>query len=132
VRDEVGDELGPFTTNDDGIFDITLERGIYFYKVTKSNASNISKDGFLIAGIFTDEGSALDTIPNAVSGGLRFADLNGDGIINDADKPVGGYVRLQPNQSVYIAVPDFLPTYQPAPKKLAVIMSRKWRTISKG
>jgi uncharacterized surface protein with fasciclin (FAS1) repeats len=125
VRDETGDELDTFTTNDDGILDIMLERGTYFYKVTQGNASNISKDGFLIAGIFTDEGSALDTIPNAVSGGLRFADLNGDGIINDADKPVDGYVLLQSNQSVYIAASDFTPTYQPAPKTVAVLPTKK-------
>jgi len=132
VRDELGSELGPFTTNEAGIFDITLERGIYFYKVTKGNASNISKDGFLIAGIFTDAGSALDTIPNAVPGGLIFADLNYDGKINDADKPINGYARLQPIQNVYIAAPDFKPAYQPEPKSVAVIVFRKWRNISKG
>jgi len=132
VRDEFGSELGPFTTNEAGIFDITLEKGTYFYKVTKDDASNISKDGFLIAGIFTEEGSALDTIPNAVPGGLRFADLNGDRIINDADKPANGYVLMQSNQSVYIAPADFSPTYQPELKNVAVIVSRKWRTISKG
>ena len=132
VRDELGSELGPFTTNEAGIIDITLERGNYFYKVTKGNASNISKDGFLIAGIFTDEGSALDTIPYAVPGGLIFADLNGDRIINDADKPVGGYARLLSNQSVYIAASDFTPTYQPASKSVALIAPRKWRNISKG
>jgi len=121
VRDEAGNELGPFTTNDDGMIDITLESGIYYYKATKGNASNISKDGFLIAGIFTDEGAALDTISYAVPGGLMFADLNGDRIINNADKPVNGYVRALSNQSVYIAAPDFTPTYQPAPKNLAIM-----------
>ena len=132
VRDELGSELGPFTTNESGIFDIMLERGTYFYKVTKGDASNISKEGFLIAGIFTEEGSALDTIQYAVSGGLRFADLNGDRIINDADKPVDGYVLMQSNQSVYIAPADFSPTYQPELKNVAVIVSRKCRIISKG
>ena len=132
VRDELGSELGPFTTNEAGMIDIMLERGNYFYKVTKGNASNISKDGFLINGIFTDEGSALDTISYAVPGGLIFADLNGDRIINDADKPIGGYTRMQSYQSVYIAIPNFAPIYQPTLKKVAVVVSRKWRNISKG
>jgi len=35
VRDESGSELGPFTTNESGMFDVMLERGTYFYKVTK-------------------------------------------------------------------------------------------------
>ena len=127
VRDELGSELGQFATNETGIFDIILEKGNYFYKVTKGNASNISKDGFLITGIYTYEGSALDTIPNlsGVPGGLIFADLNYDGIFNDADKPNDGYVRLQSIQSVYIADADFEPTYQYVPKSIAVIMSRK-------
>jgi uncharacterized surface protein with fasciclin (FAS1) repeats len=131
IRDELGAELGQFTTDEGGIFNITLERGTYFYKVTKGNASNISKDGFLIAGIITCE-FVVDTIPNAIPsvlGGLFFADLNGDGIINDADKPVNGYTRLQPNQTVYIAPADFAPTYRPEPKSVAVRISRKWRTI---
>jgi len=133
IRDELGSELGPFTTDDGGIFNITLERGTYFYKVTKGNASNISKDGFLIAGIITSE-FEIDTIPKpfpTVLGGLLFADLNGDRVINDADKPVDGYVRLQSNQSVYIAPADFAPTYRPEPKSVAVRVSRKWLTIWK-
>ena len=128
VRDEFGGELGPFTTNESGMFDITLERGIYFYKATKDDASNISKDGFLIAGIYTDDAAALDTVPNAVPGGLRFADLNGDKKIDDADKSADGYTRLETIQSVYIAPANFAPTYQ----NIAGIVSRKWRTFLKG
>ena len=124
VRDEFGDELGPFKTDETGNYNILLERNTYFYKATKGNSSNISKDGFLIAGIFTIEGAALDTIPNAVSGGLMFADLNGDRIINEADKPANGYAPLQQIQNIYIAPANFSPTYQP-PKNTAVILSRK-------
>jgi hypothetical protein len=60
-----------------------------------------------------------------------FADLNGDRIINDADKPVNGYSRLQSIQNVYIASADFAPTYQPKPKSVAVIEPRKLHTIWK-
>ena len=128
VRDEFGNELGPFTTNEGGLFDVTLERGIYYYKATKGDASNISKDGFLIAGIYTNEAAALDTVPNAVPGGLRFADLNDDKIIDDADKPVDGYARLQTIQTVYIASANFAPTYQSGPKNIAAV-TRKWRAF---
>ena len=129
VRDEAGDELGSFTTNEDGLLDIALERGAYFYKVSKGDASNISKDGFLIAGIYAYEGSALDTISYAVPGGLIFADLNGDRIINDADKPINSYVHVWSSQFVYIAAPDFTPTYQPAPKNLVTIPAKnKFKT----
>jgi hypothetical protein len=44
---------------------------------------------------------------------LLFSDLNGDGIFDEADKPAGGYVRMQSIQDVYIAAADFAPTYRP-------------------
>ena len=112
LRDDLGNEVNTYTTNSGGILDITLESGSYFYKVTKGAASNISKDGFLISGMFVFEGT-MDTIPYAAPGGLILADMNGDGIINDADKPANGFVKLQSVQSVYIAAADFEPTYQP-------------------
>jgi hypothetical protein len=113
IRDEEGSELGTFTADDNGKVDITLESGTYFYKVTKGDASNI-RDGFLISGIITSP-DVIDTIPNAIPsvlGGLLFSDLNGDGIFNEADKPAGGYVRMQSIQDVYIAAADFAPTYR--------------------
>jgi len=117
LRDSLGRALGPYTTGTDGKVTMTLVKGRYTYKVTKGNASNISKDGFLIAGIFTSQ-QEIDNYPrqsSAVLGGLKFADLNYDGIINNDDKPSEGFIRLLPTQDTYIAAADFEPSYKPQP-----------------
>ena len=124
VIDSLGRELDTYTTNASGKLTITLEKARYSYRVTKVNASNISNEGFLIIGIFTEQ-EELDIINSsgiqypaqspAVLGGLKFADLNGDGRLNNDDKPAGGIVSLLSSQDVYIAAADFAPTYKPEP-----------------
>ena len=112
-RDNSEYTLGTYITDTAGKLTITLVNGSYAYKVTKGNASNISKDGFLIVGIFTEIGGWHPVQPSAVLGGLKYADLNGDGIINNDDKPWGGLIWLPSSQDVYIAAADFAPTYKP-------------------
>jgi len=115
LRDELGRGLGSYTTDNDGKLTLILVEGDYSYQVTKGNASNISKEGFLIVGIFTSQEEIYNSPfqPQAVLGGLKFADINWDGIINNADKHADGYVWLQSSQNVYIATTDFAPTYKP-------------------
>jgi len=78
------------------------------------NASNISKEGFLIAGIFTSQQETNNHAQqsSAVLGGLKFVNWNGDTRINNGDKPENRLVPLQPSQDVYIAAADFTPSYQ--------------------
>ena len=127
LRDSQGRELDTHTTDTNGNLTITLVDGKYFYKVTKGTASIISKDGFIIAGMFTSQEEILNSPfqTSAVVGGLKFADLNWDGRINDDDKPWTwnepwlpppppyGFIWLQTSQVVYIAAADFAPTYKP-------------------
>ena len=120
LRDESGHERS-YTTDNDGKLTLTLVEGNYFYQVTKGNASNISKDGFLIAGIFTsqEEISTWAQQPSAVIGGLKFTDINNDQRINNDDKLVDRYFSVNqyfwyhPSLNVYIASADFAPTYDP-------------------
>ena len=127
LRDDQGRELDTYTTDTNENLTVTLVDGAYYYKVTKGTASNISEDGFIIVGIFTSQEEILNSPfqTSAVVGGLKFADLNWDGIINDGDKPWTwnefwlpppppyGFLWLQSSQDVYIAAADFAPTYKP-------------------
>ena len=114
IWDESGHGLGSYTTGNNGKLTLTLIKGVYHYQVTKGDASNITKDGFIIAGIFTSLAEMdFSYQPQAVLGGLKFVDINGDGRINNDDKPADGYVLLRPSQVVYIAPADFAPSYKP-------------------
>lgn len=58
--------------------------------VAKTDTSSMFYQGYLVVGLFTTQEQA-DSAPiqkdfKAVPGGLRFADINGDGIIDDKDK----------------------------------------------
>lgn len=131
VRDKSGNAVGQYTTDDDGKLIIILEDREYYYQVTKGNASNIF-NGFLIAGIFQSEDEALSSPhqPSQINtptgpvraGGLKFADLNGDGIINSDDRPVGGYVALSSSQDVYIAAANFAPNYGPLVLDISMVI----------
>jgi hypothetical protein len=123
LRDDLGHRWS-YTTDNDGKLTLLLVEGDYYYQVTKGNASNISKDGFIIAGIFTSQeevDNSLDTQlqlapyqSSAVIGGLKFVDYNADVRIDDDDKPTDGYIWLWLSQNnIYIAASDFAPTYKP-------------------
>ena len=72
-----------------------------FYTVKKENKSPL-RDGYLVLGLFTTQGQ-LDEAPEYKTGTaldeialgkLRIADINGDNIINEADKVENGYLQL--------------------------------------
>jgi hypothetical protein len=76
--------------------------------------------GFVIAGIFTSQ-EEVDNLPfqsGSQLGGLKFIDMNGDGIINDDDRVENGrmYLYVDANNAemrvtAYIAPRDFMPDY---------------------
>jgi len=123
LRDDLGHRWS-YTTDNDGKLTLMLVEGDYYYQVAKGNASNISKDGFIIAGIFTSQEEVDNSInisqlpqvpyqPSAVLGGLKFVDVNGDAIIDDADKFYDYIWLWSPQNVIYIAASDFAPTYKP-------------------
>jgi hypothetical protein len=77
------------------------------YIITKGNEKNISSEGYLIAGIFStvEEINGFPKQSNATLGGLKFTDMNGDGIIDDQDKIKNAPLRVVKDESVdaYIA-----------------------------
>ncbi|MDR1527842.1 MAG: RagB/SusD family nutrient uptake outer membrane protein [Dysgonamonadaceae bacterium] len=105
--------VGLYTTDAEGKAIVTLEEGEYNYIVTKGDERNISSDGYLIAGIFStvEEINNFPEQPNATLGGLRFKDMNGDGIIDDQDKTENVPLLVVKDESVevYIAYDVLLP-----------------------
>jgi hypothetical protein len=101
---------------------VELEPGEYTYSVTKGNETNVPGNalGFVIAGIFTSQ-EEIDSLPfqsGAQLGGLKFIDMNGDGIINNDDRVENGraYLRVDADNAemritVYIAPLNFMPDY---------------------
>jgi hypothetical protein len=98
---------GTYTTNAEGKAVATLEEGEYNYIVTKGDEKNISSEGYLIAGIFStvEEINGFPKQSNAILGGLKFTDMNGDGIIDDQDKIKNVPLQVVKDESVdaYIA-----------------------------
>ena len=116
IFDQSNQFIGTYKTDTQGKAIFTLVKADYFYKVQKDDASNITKDGYLIRGIFTSEDQInnwpeqLGAYPK-VLGGLKLADINGDAIINDEDKVE--HVSLRREQDVYIAHQDFASSFLP-------------------
>ncbi|MDR0560461.1 MAG: BACON domain-containing protein, partial [Prevotellaceae bacterium] len=117
------DPVEDYSTDENGRVAFEFEPGDYVYRVLWSNegkrVQNVSRQGFVIAGIFTSQ-EEIDNSPmqsDAKPGNLKFADINGDGIINDNDKVydelVSLHVDANENESkmqvkTYIAPYDFL------------------------
>lgn len=93
-------------TDNNGIvtFSDVKEKG-YTLLASKGDLSNlINKNtvdgvtiGNLIVGVYTSQVDIENwaTYPNAVVGGVKLADINGDAIINNNDKIVGDYVYFE-------------------------------------
>jgi hypothetical protein len=78
----------------------------YFYTVQKETAKNIY-NGFLITGVFQTQeevNSSPRQFPYPSAGSVRFADVNADGVINDADKINSGTVETVQHENVAVTV----------------------------
>lgn len=104
--------VNQYTTDVQGKATIKLTAGnTYKYLVQRDSANNISKEGYLIAGIFTsqDDIDSWTEQPQAARGNLKFVDLNGDGLINNQDKVSKASLYVADTTSVvtaYIAYPS--------------------------
>lgn len=74
-----------------------LENGDYFLSVEMGDLKS-SKDGFLIGGVFPSQEDIDNSAPQtgAIIGGIKYIDVNGDGIISNDDEA----------QFLFIAIPD--------------------------
>ncbi|GEM_PF-7027560 len=113
------DLLGDYKANADGAISLNLEKGDYTYTIAKGNEKNILDPGYQIAGIFTST-EETEEIAGSKLGDLKFADLNGDKVINSSDivKIASFTVEQSDAESanvyeIYIAPQDFKPTYVP-------------------
>jgi hypothetical protein len=97
---------GVYTTDAEGKAIVALEEGEYNYIVTNGIEKNISSDGYLIAGIFATI-EEIDNLPkqsNATVGGLKFKDMNGDGIIDDQDRIESVPLSVVKDESVEVYI----------------------------
>jgi hypothetical protein len=96
---------GVYTTDAEGKAIVALEEGEYNYTVTKGNEKNIL-GGYLIAGIFStvEETNNFPEQSNTTLGGLKFKDMNGDGVIDDQDKIENAPLRVVTDASVEVYV----------------------------
>ncbi|MDR3245752.1 MAG: hypothetical protein LBT50_04900 [Prevotellaceae bacterium] len=104
VNDTVSTET--FVTGADGTVSFLIDTLEYTYLVSKEDEKNITSEGYQIAGIFTSQ-SELDSIEQDGKriGGLRFADLNNDKIIDEKDKTAKAKFTVADTVVAYIAKP---------------------------
>ena len=93
-------------TDNKGIatFSGVKEKG-YSLVASKGNLSNLINKttinnkvvGNLIIGVYTSQTDIESSAQysNSIVGGIKLADVNGDGIINDKDKVSGGYLKFE-------------------------------------
>ena len=86
--DKVIEEL---KTNTDGVARFTYKEDNRLDYIVKTDTSSMIYDDYLVAGLFTSQ-EQIDNAPvqegkyKALPGGLRFVDMNGDGVINSDDR----------------------------------------------
>ncbi len=106
--------VGIHNTDKDGKAQVYLEDGEYTYTVARDKEKDMTDNGYLIAGIFTSE-EGPKPFPEARLGGLKYVDMDGDGVITEQDKRGGRVLVVSEDDEVevYIASSDFVPTYKP-------------------
>ncbi|TRX59986.1 PKD domain-containing protein [Fulvivirga sp. M361] len=79
-----------------------LENGNYYLSVEMGDSKS-SKDGFLIYGVFQTQEDIDNSAPQdgAVIGGIKYTDVNGDGLISDDDKAQFRFITI-PNDEPYV------------------------------
>lgn len=112
-------KVGTYQTDEDGLIELLLENGEYEYLVSNDDMKNISKAGYLIAGIYTSQ-EEIDQAPKVETGSLNpgdlmLSDLDGDGVINKNDFVTKAPLTVAPGKEetqtveVYMAALDFAP-----------------------
>ncbi|MGQ1946690.1 hypothetical protein ACT3CD_06265 [Geofilum sp. OHC36d9] len=89
---EISDENGIVNFYD-------IEPGNYFLIATKEDLSNL-KNGLLINGVFMNAQDTVHTMDkpyqdNPEIGGLKYEDMNGDGVISELDVTEGDYIEVK-------------------------------------
>jgi hypothetical protein len=89
IYDSIGNESADGITDPNGEVIFRLPKGNYGYLLLENGRETLSNDGYEIVGIFNSQeeiNNALTEQPGATVGGQRYADLNGDGLIDEEDK----------------------------------------------
>jgi hypothetical protein len=100
---DVTSEVVKYTAVTDASGKVTIPvafKSYYYFTVQKGNAKNIYND-LLVAGIFQSQDeiqSSAQQSPWPTVGSVKYADLNGDGIINSLDKANSGFVQVVESQ----------------------------------
>lgn len=95
-------------TNNEGIATFSnVKEKTYYLVATKNNLSNLLNQvttnnetvGNLIIGVYTSQADIASSAKNsnAIVGGSKLADVNGDGWINSNDKVQGNFLRFEYN-----------------------------------
>src|SRR5690554_5404092 len=88
------------TSDENGIVSFyNIKAGNYLLIATKDDFSNL-KNGLVINGVFMNAQDTIHTsnVPyqeNVEIGGLKYKDMNGDGVINNLDIVEGDYVQIE-------------------------------------
>jgi hypothetical protein len=91
------------TTNDSGIVSIPVTYANQYYITAEKNGALNIYNGYLVNGVFLTQAqvaAAPAQSPAAVIGGVRLTDVNGDGIINSADKLPADIIQPENYQTV--------------------------------
>ncbi|MDR1417457.1 MAG: RagB/SusD family nutrient uptake outer membrane protein [Prevotellaceae bacterium] len=125
-----------YRTSKQRVAKVSLKSGAYTYTVkSEQGKKNISKDGYIIGGIFTSQeevDSYLGKTADAQHpGDLKFCDINGDGIINgsDAVERVSLTVGEDTTVEVYIATINFTPVYGFSYEEKKLAMTQFYREM---
>jgi len=92
------------TVGDVNYVDITVEYLSKYYVVVTRGAAKNYYAGFLPIGIFQSQADINNSpaqTPAAAVGGVKFKDINGDGVINNSDKTDAPAIFLTKNATTY-------------------------------